>query len=107
MKYWSSIWFTGAPIVHCPGCTRATTEGPALHLPWPRTLFVAVGRMKDGPMPQISLPGLAGERKKVGLMSPRPITPRFRWVTSGWYIRGTMVRVIRFHFLLTWTGITG
>src|SRR5260370_1116443 len=122
MKYWSSIWFTAglsdspakfqtlftsAPNVQCPGCVRATTDGPPLHLPWPRALFVAVGRMKDGPVPQISLPGLAGERKKVGLASPRPVTPRFPCVTSGRYIKGTMTREITFHFSLTWTGMTG
>src|SRR5260370_38381314 len=120
-KYWSSIWFTAglsecpakfqtsfatAPIVQCPGCTRATTDGPALHLPWPRTLLVAVGRRKAGPMPQISLPGLTGERKKVGLMSPRPITPRFVWGTAGWFLRGALTRVIKFHLSLTRTGVT-
>ena len=36
---------------------------------------MAVGNAQAGPTPQMSLPGLAGERKKVGLMSPKPNSP--------------------------------
>ncbi len=90
MKYWSVIWLTAGrlpepakdqtlltrtPRVQWPGCRSATTEGPTLTLPWPRRLLVAVGKAQAGPTPQMSLPGLAGERKKVGLMSPKPNSP--------------------------------
>ena len=54
---------------------RATTEGPKLNFPCPRTLLVAVGKTIAGPAPQMIFPGLAGERKKVGLMSPMPYSP--------------------------------
>ena len=50
MKYWSSIWltdgrlpepatdqtlFTRLTIVHLPGCTNTTADGPILNLPCP------------------------------------------------------------------------
>ena len=44
-----------------------------LHLPLPRSRSVAVGKVKVGPKPQINSPGLAGEKKKVGLKSPNPV----------------------------------
>jgi hypothetical protein len=45
---------------------------PASHLPLPSTEAVAVGNVSVGPTPQISLPEFAGERNRLGLMSPSP-----------------------------------
>src|SRR5271170_2535746 len=99
MKYCKVIWlssgradcpandhtlFTSAPSVQCPGCSSATTEGPMLHFPWPKTELVAVGSTKAGPAPQINLPGFAGDRKNVGFRSPNPKAP---WLT-GWLTVG-------------------
>jgi hypothetical protein len=42
-----------------------TREGPALHLPEPRTSSVAVGIVIDGPKPQIGFVSLCGEKKAV------------------------------------------
>src|ERR1700733_15870740 len=90
MKYCSIIWFTAerlpdpatdhtlftsAPIVHGPGCVKATTEGPMLSFPCPSTLLVAVGSTNAGPAPRISLCVFAGVRKKVGFISPNPDNP--------------------------------
>src|SRR5207249_8284755 len=71
------------PIVQCSGCTSATTVGPALHLPVPSTLGVAVGIKKAGPTPQISFPGFAGDMKKLILRSPRPVLEPSGLVTSN------------------------
>src|SRR5215471_19581914 len=38
----------------------------------PSGVAVAVGKLNEGPTPQISSAALAGEKKKVWLMSPRP-----------------------------------
>src|SRR5947209_7278402 len=103
MKYCKVIWltdgrceepatentlFTNAPKVQCPGCTSATVEGPKLNLPCPSAVLVSVGRMIAGPKPQINLPGFAGERKKVGFMSPKPNCPPAFWVEYGCHTIG-------------------
>src|SRR5438093_2423243 len=75
--------FASTPIVQCSGCTSATTVGPALHLPVPSTLGVAVGIKKAGPTPQISFPGFAGDMKKLILRSPRPVLEPSGLVTSN------------------------
>lgn len=64
--------FASVPISQCPGSVISTMEGPAVHLPLPNSGSVAVGNVIVGPTPQISLPGCAGERNTVGLMSPSP-----------------------------------
>ena len=64
-------------MVHLPGCTKATIEGPMLSFPCPKTLLVAVGKTNTGPAPQINLFGLVAKMKKVGVMSPNPNTPAF------------------------------
>jgi len=46
-----------------------------LSFPCPKNSLVAVGKTNTGPAAQISLCGLAGERKNVGVMSPKPNTP--------------------------------
>lgn len=56
---------TNAPIVHFPGCTKATIAGPGHHLPAPRLSFVAVGRSTAGPAPQVSLVRFAGAKENV------------------------------------------
>src|SRR5580658_985560 len=96
MKYCNDIWFTDArppdpaidqtlftnpPMVHAPGCTKATIDGPTLSFPCPSTRPVAVGKANIGPAPQINLFGLAGEKKKVGVMSPKPKTPAWAWTS--------------------------
>src|SRR5580700_4650087 len=67
--------FTSAPMVQGPGCASTTIDGPMLSFPCPRTRPVAVGKANIGPAPQITLCGLAGEKKNVGVMSPKPNTP--------------------------------
>ncbi len=51
------------PSVHGLGWIRTTAVGPALHLPEPNWSSVAVSIMIEGPTPQMTLPGSAGERK--------------------------------------------
>ena len=67
-----------------------------LNLPFPKSESVAVGNVNVGPSPQISSPGFAGERKKVGLMSPSPVALLIPGNSDGWLIIGKMVRVITF-----------
>src|SRR5271157_1386268 len=99
--------FASAPITQCPGVVSTTTDGPALHLPSPNSDSVAVGNVIVGPTPQISLPEFAGERNTVGLMSPRPNALGIPEAREGWFMMGTIVRVIRFQSLFKVTGITG
>src|SRR5258708_10657193 len=90
MKYCSKNWLTGGrlpepatdqmlfartPNVQWPGCVSATADGPIPSFPCPRNVLVAVGNWKTGPTPQINLPGFAGDRKRVGNISPKPNTP--------------------------------
>ena len=65
-------WLASAPTTHWPCMSSATAAGPAHHLPLPSSESVAVGKVKVGPTPQMSLPDLAGEKKDEGLMSLRP-----------------------------------
>src|SRR4051794_26307068 len=144
MKYCNIIWLTSvrsespatdqtlltnAPIVQFPGCINDTTEGPIPNLPCPSTRLVAVGNWNTGPTPQVSLLDFAGERKNVGVMSPKPNTPavfctsvaeknagvsssipktsRFCVPGAGCQMIGAIQRMIRFQSLLTPTGTTG
>jgi hypothetical protein len=68
---------------------------------------VAVGNVIVGPTPQISLPEFAGERNTLGLMSPRPNALGIPEEGEGWFMMGTIVRVIRFQSLFKLIGITG
>src|SRR5207247_8513074 len=86
--------FASTPIVQCSGCTSATTVGPALHLPVPSTLGVAVGIKKAGPTPQISFPGFAGDMKKLILRSPRPVLEQSGLVTARLLTTGKMEGVL-------------
>src|SRR5574341_227659 len=86
---------------------RPTAAGPALHLPLPSRESVAVGNVNVGPTPQISLLGLAGERKNVGLRSPRPNALSTPGAGDGWLMMGRMVRVMRFQSVVRPIGITG
>lgn len=62
------------PSVRLPGAS-ATTDGPMLNLPCPRMVFVVVEIVDAVPAPQVSLPGLRGEWKNMGTMSPSPYSP--------------------------------
>src|SRR5208337_496805 len=53
------------------------------------------------------LPDLAGERKTVGLISPRPNALGTPGAGEGWLMMGMMVRVIRFQFSFRLMGMTG
>src|SRR6516165_470982 len=99
--------FANAPITQCPGMVSTTSAGPASHLPLPSTEAVAVGNVSVGPTPQISLPEFAGERNRLGLMSPSPNALGIPEAGEGWLIMGIMVRVIRFQSLFKLIGITG
>ena len=58
-----------------------------------------------GPTPQINLPGLAGERKNVGFMSPRPYAPPVFWFGYGCHMIGWMMREMSNQSLLMCAGI--
>ncbi len=58
-----------------PRLNESDNRWAKLNFPCPRTVLVAVGKTIAGPTPQMIFPGLAGERKKVGLMSPMPYSP--------------------------------
>src|SRR6516225_10008693 len=65
-------WCAKAPIRNGFGITSATAAGPMLNLAEPSAVAVAVGKSKVGPTPQIRPVALAGEKKKLWLISPRP-----------------------------------
>jgi hypothetical protein len=44
------------------GVTNPTAPGPMLNFPEPKLCLVAVGRLNDGPMPQMNAPRAAGEK---------------------------------------------
>src|SRR5262245_4831079 len=87
--------------------TNPTADGPALHFSVPSRESVAVGNVNAEPRPQVNLPGLAGERNRVGLMSPRPKALGNPGAGDGMLMTGVIVRVMRFHSSLIWSGITG
>src|SRR5271165_3532127 len=80
--------FARAPITQCPGVVSTTTVGPALHLPFPSSESVSVGNVIVGPTPQSSLPEFAGEKKRLGLMSPRPNALGIPAAGEGWFMMG-------------------
>ena len=53
------------PNDHGAGWVSTMKLGPALHFSLPRSGSVAVGIMIEGPIPQITLPALEGEKKPV------------------------------------------
>jgi hypothetical protein len=55
----------------------------------------------------MNLPGLAGERNSVGLMSPMPKALSMPGKRDGWLMIGRIVRVIRFQRSLSEIGMTG
>lgn len=84
---------------------RTLADGPALHFRVPSRSSVAVGIVIEGPRPQIAKPGFAGEKINVVLISPNPnVSPPVipagssgkPLTRSGTYMRGTIVRVMRF-----------
>jgi len=77
MKGWSGNWLTSGrlegpatdhswranvPMTHGFGIVSVTAAGPMLSLAEPSGVAVAVGKLKEGPMPQISSAALAGEK---------------------------------------------
>src|SRR6201987_1479660 len=78
--------FASAPITQCPGVVSTTNAGPASPLPLPSSESVAVGNVIVGPTPQISLPEFAGERNRLGLMSPSPNALGIPGAGEGWLI---------------------
>ena len=95
------------PIVHLPGCSTPASVTPSDHCPAPVARCVAVGSTNAGPKPHIRGPCSTGEKKSAGLMSPSPDEPPPVLLTSGWYMIGTIVRVISIHSGDSFTGITG
>src|SRR5215475_8927694 len=97
---------SNTPSTQCPGVVKKTAVGPYKTLPVPRMGSLADGMVKTGPTPQISLPGLAGDKKSDWVMSPIPLVLLF--ITgSGWLINGTMVREITFQSSFNCIGTTG
>jgi hypothetical protein len=87
---------------------RATKAGPIEYLPCVSVLSVPVGNTKVGPMPQmIPCVGCLGEKKKLGLMSPRPNSRSPVTVSGGCEITGVTQRVIRFQSRSSVIGMTG
>src|SRR5580704_11069013 len=78
-----------------------------LNFPCPRIWLVAVGITNAGPPPQISLPGLAGDRKNVGFISPKPYWPPVGSPGYGCHTIGWIMRVMRVQFSARRAGITG
>jgi hypothetical protein len=52
-------------------------------------------------------PGFAGDRNRVGLMSPIPKALSCPWNRDGWLMMGRIVRVMRFQSSVSLMGITG
>src|SRR6516162_5615110 len=77
------IWSANAPISHGFGITSATAAAPMLNLPEPSAVVVAVGKSKVGRTPQIRPVVLAGEKKKLWLISPRPKWELLNWPSSN------------------------
>ena len=78
------------PTTQGPGVTSATADGPAFHVSLPSFSSVAIGKLIDGPMPQVMSPLSAGERK------PRDALGQLRQPRGDiGEISGTMVRLIR------------
>src|SRR4051812_13251290 len=87
---------TRTPRTHGPWIVSATKVGPAAYLPDVRFLPVPVGKTKVGPIPQIMpFVGCLGEKKKLGLTSPRPNSRFPVSVRGGWEMMGVIQRVIR------------
>src|SRR5262245_40034504 len=95
------------PTTHGPCIVRATAAGPALHLPEPSSLLVAVGNVNVGPAPQMNFSDPAGEKNSEGLMSPRPKAWSIPGASDGWLMTGMIVRVIRFQVSVSLIGTTG
>jgi hypothetical protein len=60
-----------------------------------------------GPTPQIRFPGLRGDIKNVGTMSPSPYSPPVFWFGYGCHTSGWIMRAITIQFLLMLKGMTG
>ena len=86
----------------------ATKVGPIEYLPCVSVLSVPVGNTKVGPMPQM-MPcvGCLGEKKKLGLMSPRPNSRSPVTVSGGCEITGVIQRVMTFQSWFSEIGMTG
>ena len=98
---------TSPPTTHLPGVQTATAAGPALHLRAPSESWLEVGRVKVGPKPTSKSLATEVAKKKVGLMSPRPLSEVSPFASDGWWTIGTMVRVIRFQSSESLNGTTG
>src|SRR5262245_32717012 len=96
-----------APTTHGPCMVSATAVGPRLNFPIPSSEAVAVGIVNVGPTPQMNAPGLAGDRKSEGLMSPIPNALSMPGNSDGWLMMGMMVRVMRFQSWVSLIGTTG
>src|SRR5215204_7518488 len=99
---------TSTPSTHGPSIVRATKVGPSEYLPAVRVLSVPLGNTTVGPTPQM-MPcvGCFGEKKKLGLISPRPDSRSPVMVNGGCEITGVIQRVIRFQSSFSAIGTTG
>src|SRR5215213_2586410 len=98
---------TSTPSTQGPSIVRATKVGPSEYLPDVRVLSMPVGKTAVGPMPQI-MPcvGCFGEKKKLGLITPRPNVRSPVMVNGGCEITGVIQRVIRFQSSFSAIGTT-
>src|SRR3954454_7007124 len=92
------------PTTHLPGVQTATAAGPALHLRAPSESWLEVGSVKVGPEPTSTPLAAEVAKKKLGLMSPRPLSEVSTLARAARWTIGTMVRVIRFQSSLSLTG---
>ena len=95
------------PYYPTPRCGQYHNGGTGAPLAASHSESVSVGNVIVGPTPQSSLLEFAGEKKRLALMSPRPDALGIPAAGEGWFMMGTMVRVIRFQSLFKVIGITG
>lgn len=86
---------------------RAAERGQSLKDFVTEALLALVGIWTTGPVSQIHVPGLAGDRNAVKSVSPMPSLLSMSGPTEGGWITGTMVRAMTFQSLLAEVGITG
>ena len=86
-------------------CLTTSAVGPADHLPLPNSLF-PIGQTTAGPA-AIVMPLIWGLKKKLCVMSPKPLVPRPSETVRSCAMNGRIVRVIRLSSEFNRTGMTG
>src|SRR6478752_2615272 len=100
---------TSAPKTHGSSFFRCNTTpvGPRPRLLFPKVAALCVGSWMIGPTPHTQSLGAAGDRNPDIWRSPMPPTAPTLGPRSGLKFSGKIVRVMRFQFAFSETGITG